>query len=214
MIDGTDFTSTIQSNVFKIEDKNNSARYTSMTGHMISVYMEGLLNHTLMTRLTGGLVVCRDTDSNEDVQINPSDIYRSSAWGGINTSLNTSLQSLANIGSTQAAEPSAVNVSTSTWTSLASVTLSGGVWLILAKARFASNSTGRRGVRISTSSSGSEVGQLAVDSETAVSGSETHVSCMWITSNLSSSTIFYLQGWQNSGSTLSTLPRIKAVRIR
>jgi len=218
MIDGTDFTSTIQSNVFKIEDKNNSARYTSMTGHMISVYMEGLLNHTLMTRLTGGLVVCRDTDSNEDVQINPSDIYRSSAWGGINTSLNTSLQSLANIGNIIIDEPNAVSVGNSSWTRVGSVTLPSGRWMIVATARFASNNTGRRGILISTSSSVSSadnaVGQLAVNSSNATSGSYTYVQTHWITSNLSSSTTFYLQAWQNSGSALSTLPRIRAVRIR
>lgn len=146
------------------------------------------------------------------------DVYSSTTWGGINRSLNTSLQSLANIGNIIIDEPNAVSVGNSSWTRVGSVTLPSGRWMIVATARFASNNTGRRGILISTSSSVSSadnaVGQLAVNSSNATSGSYTYIQTHWVTSNLSSSTTFYLQAWQNSGSALSTLPRIRAVRIR
>ncbi len=209
----------ITPNNFRIEDINDADTYTSLginnlklsTIKRVPGYNDP---HVLTTQLGSDGITIYDEDLSEGLVIENVNIIKSSAWGGINTSLDDALSSLANVGNTQVSEPNAVSVANSTWTSLASITLPGGVWLIIGKARFASNATGRRGVRISTSASGSEVGQLAVDSETAISGSETHVTCMWITSNLSSATSFYLHGWQNSGSALSTLPRIKAVRIR
>jgi len=210
-VNGNNFTTQVTSDSFKVTREDTSyTQETILNGSSLTLYDERYGYERYMELSTQQLKIYTD-NTGDTISISPTDVYLQSGWINSEPSLKTVL---GRLGSTQAAEPSAVNVSTSTWTSLASVTLSGGVWLILAKARFASNATGRRGVRISTSSSGSEVGQLAVDSETAVSGSETHVSCMWITSNLSSSTSFYLQGWQNSGSTLSTLPRIKAVRIR
>lgn len=90
IVDGTNFTSTIQSNLFKIEDKNYPDRYTTMSGHMINLYMDSF-GHTENTRLSGGLVVVRDEDTSQDVQISPTDISRSSAWAGISTSLETTL---------------------------------------------------------------------------------------------------------------------------
>ena len=165
-----------------------------------------------------GFVTCEHESLNKYVSLGYSDIIRSSAWGGINTSLNESLSFLADIGSTQSAEPSAVSVASSTWRSVATVLLPPGRWLILGTARFESNSTGRRGILFSTSSSvsGSDnaVGQLAVNSQSATSGSYTYVQTHWITNLLTSqSTTFYLHGWQNSGSALSVLGRIKAIRI-
>lgn len=208
-INGTNFDSYIASDRIELTSgQGNSSLLTNLT----LVFNSTIGNVDYESRFSG--TVLRIDDGTNVMSVQSSDIYRTPNWAGINSSLNTTLSSFANIGNTQVSEPSALNVASGSWTNLASVTLPSGVWLILAKARFASNSTGRRGVRISTSSSGSEVGQLAVDSETAINGSETHVSCMWITSNLSSSASFYLHGWQNSGSSLSTLPRIKAVRIR
>ena len=146
------------------------------------------------------------------------DVYSSTTWGGIDRSLNTSLQSLANVGNIVTDEPNAVNVANSNWTKIGGVTLPAGRWVIVANARFASSNTGRRGIFLSTSASVSSVdnavGQLTVNNKDATSGTYTYIQTHWITSNLSSSTTFYLQAWQNSGSTLSTLPRIRAVRIR
>lgn len=213
----------IQSNKFLIENPGDDAVYTSIgigelnisAYHHVPNYSD---YHTFNNRIADSSIQIYDTTINEGITIEPHDIYLNTNWSGYGTSLNGALSSLANIGNIIINEPNAVSVGNSSWTRVGSVTLPSGRWLIVATARFASNNTGRRGILISTSSSVSSadnaVGQLAVNSSNATSGSYTYVQTHWVTSNLSSSTTFYLQAWQNSGSALSTLPRIRAVRIR
>ena len=214
----------IQSNKFLIENPNDDAVYTSIgigelnisAFHHVPNYSD---YHTFNNRIADDSIKIYDTTLNKGIIIETNDIYLSTNWAGFGySSLNAVLSSLANIGNIIIDEPNAVSVGNSSWTRVGSVILPSGRWLIVATARFASNNTGRRGILISTSSSVSSadnaVGQLAVNSSNATSGSYTYVQTHWITSNLSSSTTFYLQAWQNSGSALSTLPRIRAVRIR
>lgn len=213
----------IQSNKFLIENPNDDDVYTSIgIGELnVSAYHR-MPNtgdyHTFNNRIADDSISIQDTTANEGLIVYHNDITRNPYWAGISGSLNGTLLSFANIGNIITDEPNAVSVGNSSWTRVGSVTLPSGRWLIVATARFASNNTGRRGILISTSSSVSSadnaVGQLAVNSSNATSGSYTYVQTHWITSNLSSSTTFYLQAWQNSGSALSTLPRIRAVRIR
>lgn len=212
----------INGDYFRVENPNDDDIYTSIgiseidmsALHRVPNYSD---MHTFEATYSDNGISISDTDLNESIVIETTNITSTQAWGGISTSLQTALGSLANVGDVQSAEPSAVNVG-SGWTKLGGVTLPKGRWLIIATARFAENSTGRRGILISTSASVSSasdaVGQLAINNQSAISGTTTYVQTHWITSNLSSSTSFYLHGWQNSGSTLSTLPRITAVRIR
>ncbi len=110
---------------------------------------------------------------------------------------------------------SAKNCNTSTNTMICSISLEAGTWIIIGSGRFPANSTGFRHINISTTS-----GDDGVHIQTpAVSGAVTQLITTSVV-NPTSTTIYYLNGYQNSGSTLS-LPAgsggfingLRAVRI-
>lgn len=134
------------------------------------------------------------------------------------TGATTAAGALANlhVGDRTAHDQStAVNMSTSAYTNIASVSLAAGTWVICATAQFASNSTGRRYAFLSTTSQSSSAADLRQHgaSATAVNGGTTYlnVSC---TMALTTSSTVYLIGWQNSGANLNTYGCITAVRIK
>ena len=109
---------------------------------------------------------------------------------------------------------STTSLATSTWLSLASMTLEPGIWLLFANARFASNATGIRKMFLSTTqdSSSSSLGVIFNDFRNPVSGDYTYVSVNG-TYAVTSNTTIYLNCWQSSGSSLATYGRLYAVRI-
>ena len=125
----------------------------------------------------------------------------------------TSYGDLATTGEKIEVTPSATSVSTSTWTDIASVSLSKGVWVLTNTARFASNSTGNRACRLSASSGGSSYSIQSNDVRTATNGDYTFCKSVDVVAVSSSSQTMYLQAWQNSGGTLSTTARIFAIKI-
>lgn len=104
-----------------------------------------------------------------------------------------------------------VSVATSTNTNVASITLPIGVWLVNSRLQYASNATGRRGTKLSTTSA--ESGNvLSTDVRNAVDGGTTQIQTERVFALTGESTV-YLVGWQNSGSALSCTGEIQAVRI-
>ena len=122
---------------------------------------------------------------------------------------------LDTVGTLVTESPSAVNVATSSWATLGSITLSAGVWDISISSTFASNSTGRRAIYFGTSSTGSDitVGQMGSSIMAPATGDKTKYSNHHI-GNLTSNTTYYCRAWQNSGSTLSCQCYLRAVRIK
>lgn len=118
------------------------------------------------------------------------------------------------IGARSTSEPTSVSISSGSWVSNASVTLDPGTYVILFGAVFAQNATGVRQVRFS-SSQNSSTAQVrgSGGSANAISGNQTYVSGCTILTVTSSST-FYLNAYQNSGSSLSTSPWIRTVKIK
>ena len=102
-------------------------------------------------------------------------------------------------------------------TSLCSITIrEAGMWLLIGHGFFASNTTGRRVMGITTSSGGSLSATAAnsVIQQNATDGSSTAISCFdVVTCDYGSSFVRYLTVYQNSGKALSVQGSIKVVRI-
>ena len=108
--------------------------------------------------------------------------------------------------------PSAVNVSSATDTTLCnSGSLSAGTYIIMFRASFASNSSGRRAIFLATSNSGSTYEGANVTTAPA-NGAATQLEGVKIVT-LTSATTFYLRAYHNAGSSLSTTGRMEILKI-
>lgn len=114
-------------------------------------------------------------------------------------------------------QSSAISMATGTWTNICSLSLAAGAWVIFFTAHYAAGNTGIRIACLTTSSSGEpsasdrRFGSIQVPCctgsfPTYVSGGRTV--------NLASTTTYYLRGYQNNGSALSTYGSINAIRIK
>lgn len=95
-----------------------------------------------------------------------------------------------------------LSVSSSTTTTLLSVSLSPGKYMVSFGATFASNATGCRAVAISTTTSISNAGYPAVNRVPTVSGTTAWISCT-TPLNITATTTIYFLVYQNSGSALN-----------
>lgn len=111
----------------------------------------------------------------------------------------------------------AVSVADSTWTSVGSVALAAGVWVLVGHVNFNSNATGRRAISLSTTadSAGSAAEQRqGFTSQQATSGTGTGINGQLV-AVLTSSTTYHLNVFQNSGAALNVFGCfLRAVRIK
>jgi hypothetical protein len=109
---------------------------------------------------------------------------------------------------------SGVSVSVDTGTKLLSITLPAGTWVISACASFSANGAGRRQINIYTTSGYSNVGINSCPVQVpAVSDSSTCISSSAII-QITSSVTYYLNVYQNSGSSLTVSGMLSAVKIK
>ena len=148
---------------------------------------------------------------------------KSGLWGNINADLNTALtnidsrlvsatRAVSYLGIYQSADTDGeVSVSSGTNKSIAQIDLDNGVWIIIARTNFASNTTGDRLVMINTSKdSDSGRGQSAVRLD-AISGNATQI----ITTRIvTTGGRYYMTVSQDSGSNLMCSGGITAVRLK
>lgn len=118
---------------------------------------------------------------------------------------------IAAIGTTAAPVSTTTSVANSSNVNVASISLAAGTWIVCAKVQFPNNATGRRAVKLSTTSqdSGSPV---SMDVQLAVSGAAMHMSTSRCFKLAAAGTV-YLVAWQNSGGALSCIGDIEATRI-
>lgn len=109
--------------------------------------------------------------------------------------------------------PNSVSVSSGSWTTVAQITFTRGIWVVSAFAQFNSNATGRRGAIFSeTQNDGTAYRSMSNDNQVAVNGALTF--CRFVDIyEISTSKTFYLNAYQNSGSALTTFGRIYAIKI-
>lgn len=109
------------------------------------------------------------------------------------------------------------SMSNGSGTALTSVQVTGGTWLIEGHATFASNNTGRRILCVNTTSGtiATSTDSAATVSQTATNGAATYMAITTIyTRTTKGTTTLYLNGQQNSGSSLNcTGAWIRAVRL-
>ena len=113
------------------------------------------------------------------------------------------------------ANPSDVDASNSTYTNVASITLTAGKWMIWYTVRFndSSSTTGRRMTVISNSSSSTtSIAMMLDDVRNTTDGQATMCKANDVL-ELRTSTTYYLWAWQNSGATVSCTARLHAIRI-
>lgn len=102
---------------------------------------------------------------------------------------------------------------TSPFTDIGSFDLTSGLWLVIATVNFAANATGYRCGLISTSSNASGADYRGT---VIVGASPTDVTRIQIVSFLqvSEPTTYYIEGKQNSGSTLSATARVQRIKLK
>ncbi len=125
------------------------------------------------------------------------------------------VQQLNNIGTqVNASNSSAVSITTGDpATPIASVTLSAGKWVLVGKIRFSANGTGIRRGNIETTS-----GTNAINVQIQAVNNNQNTTDIQVTKvvSVASSATYYLNAWQNSGSTLTCAAGIgwlNAIRI-
>lgn len=110
------------------------------------------------------------------------------------------------------ASATSVTSSTSNRYNLASVTLTPGVYIIECVAEWRSNSTtGYRDICLSTTSQGAKIDKYCESTVAPSSAYDRQI--FTYTTHITSNTTFYLTAQQNSGSSISTLGGIRALRI-
>ena len=110
------------------------------------------------------------------------------------------------------ADGSSTTVTTGTGTQVNKITLSAGTWVVFLDVRFGSNANGYRQGTFSTTSGTTNVNMFISNIVPAVNGTNTHVYWTSIVSP-SASTTYYLNAYQNSGSSLATYGHIRAIKI-
>lgn len=121
---------------------------------------------------------------------------------------------LATTGNVVTSSESAVSVSSGSAKTLSSKTFTQGVWLVMAWARFASNSTGYRRVLLSGSQDSSTARSMNASTIVgAVNGANTEIEVVTVVRISNSGETIYLNAVQNSGSAINVTPRFFAVQI-
>ena len=123
-------------------------------------------------------------------------------------------KSIANLGERINGNGSSITLSSGTTaTDIASFTLTKGKWMVTCTGRFEENGTGNRMVRLASSSGGSAINYSVIALSRAASAGRTYVQfCAPITVSSSSST-YYIVGYQTSGGNLDVIGRWDAIRI-
>lgn len=127
--------------------------------------------------------------------------------------IETAYGDLACTGYTIQEIPSYVSIANNAWKTTAEITLSSGVWVLTCFCQFGTNQTGIRQACLSASEdSSTPIRNMSLDIQTAVSGYSTL--CRFVDIyTLTEDTTYYLNAWQNSGSSNNTYGRIFATKL-
>lgn len=108
----------------------------------------------------------------------------------------------------------AVTLTSGSYGTLASVTLSAGIWQFNARASFASNATGNRAIMVTSSNTSTSSYDSMYVRVPSAGGSHTTGLCVSGCFELAKPTTLYLRGFQNSGGNLNvSSASIRAIRI-
>lgn len=91
--------------------------------------------------------------------------------------------------------------------------LTKGTWLVTISVRFASNATGRRAINMADTSGGSAINAFWGNGSAAVNGAYTYLRLASTVRVTDATHTYYVNGYQNSGSSLNVTAAYDAVRI-
>ena len=129
---------------------------------------------------------------------------------------NTDVSFLSSIGTRQMVSPENLSIATSTVKSIGYIDLTPGTWILMGVVRFDANATGRRYASFSTTLDPSTSGAMSIISQDitpAVEGFQTFLH-IFEGVTYTSNTRIYINGWQNSGSSLTAAARIYAIKVK
>ena len=118
----------------------------------------------------------------------------------------------SNVGTTYDKSAS-TSLASGTAKNITSQSFAVGTWLVTGTAEFPANATGRRAVQLSGTSGGDALSTQARSLVAPVNGGPTVAQFTFVL-NVTATKTYYLVGYQNSGSALSTTGVINAVRIK
>lgn len=151
------------------------------------------------TNLTGSRALI--SNSNGKVAVSAVTSTELGYLDGVTSKIQTQLNNLKNTMSKTSS--ASATLSNTVWKTVTSVTVTAGTYLFIGVGRFGYNATGLRLLRFSeTQNSNSEVGIYASSSHTAHADVYSYVQVV-MPMEVSSSTTYYLNAWQNSGGNLS-----------
>ena len=136
--------------------------------------------------------------------------------GTLQTDVGTLQTSVSVLGTAVWDNGTEISLATSTYKTVAQFTLPKGKWIIMGCVRFGMSSTGRRWCALCTSAdtSSNTVQYLLMDEIKGWSDGSGHANTNFCSVlSVSAQTTYYLNAWQNSGSALSALGRLMAIRI-
>lgn len=111
------------------------------------------------------------------------------------------------------ATPSATSIASGGWKTVAQITLTPGTWLINCRVQFPSNTTGRRAIALASSAdTGTDIGYLARDVQAPANGEGT-ITQITDLRTVTTTTTYYLNAYQNSGSAQSVTARIAFIQL-
>lgn len=90
-----------------------------------------------------------------------------------------------------------------------------GIYLVKVYVQFAANNNGQRVLEVGTTSGGAAAALTMKDSRPTTGGGQgATLQCVFMREVTGTSEKLYVNGWQNSGSTLTAAPRIQYIRLR
>ncbi len=132
-------------------------------------------------------------------------------YSGLDSRIDALETIFSNMGKGPIDTPAAVSVSNNTKTTVATITITNpGVYIVIGTARFNANATGTRRVFLNNSK---ETNLDSIDSSKATSGTYTSLATSRFY-NVTSSTTFTLQAYQNSGGALTVNGRLVSIRLK
>ena len=131
-----------------------------------------------------------------------------------NATRDSWVSALSIIGSVANSNADNISVASSTNVTLCNTgSLAPAIYLFFVDVNFPSNNTGRRGVFLSWSDTGSAMDRYSNVNVPPVNGDTTRV-LFSVVQNITSTSTAYLRVWQNSGSTMSVGGGIRRIRLR
>lgn len=167
---------------------------------------------------TGGGTDVTIVDEGEYIKLtvdtDESELVKASTYIADVTDIEEAITALQVIGSEYSKSFDSKTFANGTATNVGSVTLNKGRYLMIGTLYYASNATGRRVVKLSTTANDVSASRRAYDAINPVSGTQTCAKVTTIMNISADNTSVYLNGAQNSGSSLSANGLIEIVRLQ